>query len=231
MRIPLALKTGNQIIEKLVLLDSGAEGNFISQIAAYKLCLPLTQLEKKIKVLNIDGTLNTKAYITHTARVTFSIGGQDMTEDLMVLGLGGEQIILGMPWLQHYNPRIDWSNGKVEIPPRRKIKISCFRGILDQTDPEILIRAKTSVLQTLEHEKEEEKKKPIEETISKYLHEYKWQFEKHASERFPESRPYDHAIELKPGTENLNCKVYPLSPIEQQLQTQFLSENLQKGYI
>ncbi|ESK86044.1 hypothetical protein Moror_9396 [Moniliophthora roreri MCA 2997] len=140
-----------------------------------------------------------------------------MTEDLMVSGLGGEQIILRMPWLQHYNPQIDWTNGKIEIPPRRKINIKRFRGILDQTPPEVLIRAKTLVSQTLEHSKETEEKKPIEELIPDYLMEYKRQFEKHASERFPESRPYDHTIDLKPGTETLNCKVYPLSPIEQQL--------------
>uniref|UniRef100_A0A0W0FRA1 Putative reverse transcriptase-rnase h-integrase n=1 Tax=Moniliophthora roreri TaxID=221103 RepID=A0A0W0FRA1_MONRR len=161
----------------------------------------------------------------------FTIGNQKMTEDLMVSRLGGEQIILGMPWLQHYNPQIDWKHRTVEIPPRRKLNIKHFRGILDHTPTEVLIRAKTSVSQTLEHNQKLEEKKPIEELIPDYLVEYKRQFEKHASERFPKSRPYDHAINLKPGMEMLNCKVYQLSPIKQQLQNEFLTDNLCKGYI
>uniref|UniRef100_A0A0W0FZC5 Reverse transcriptase-rnase h-integrase n=1 Tax=Moniliophthora roreri TaxID=221103 RepID=A0A0W0FZC5_MONRR len=154
-----------------------------------------------------------------------------MTEDLMVSGLGGEQLILGMPWLRHYNPQIDWRSGEINFPPRRKINIKCFKGILDHTPAEVLIRAKTSVSQTLEHNQKTEEKKPIEELIPDFLIDYKRQFKKHASERFPESRPYNHAIDLKPGVETLNCKVYPLSLIEQQLQNKFLTDNLRKGYI
>uniref|UniRef100_A0A0W0G7B0 Putative reverse transcriptase-rnase h-integrase n=1 Tax=Moniliophthora roreri TaxID=221103 RepID=A0A0W0G7B0_MONRR len=231
MRIPLALYTGEQIVEKLALLDSGAEGNFISRVTARKLRLPLTKLEKRVKVLNVDGTLNTSAYVTHMARVTFFIGDKKMTEDLMVSGLGGEQLILGMPWLRHYNPQINWRNREIKFPTRRKLDIRRFRGILDHTPPEILIQAKTSVSQTLEHNQKTEEKKPVEELIPDFLIEYKRQFEKHVLERFPESRPYDHAIDLKPGIETLNCKVYSFSPIEQQLQNEFLTDNLHKGYI
>ncbi|ESK82853.1 pro-pol protein [Moniliophthora roreri MCA 2997] len=139
MRILLALYTRDQIIEKLALLDSGAEGNFISQVTARKLRLPLIKLEKRVKVLNIDGTLNTLAYVTHMARVTFFIGNRKMTEDLMVSRLGGEQIILGMLWLCHYNPQINWKHGKIEIPPRRKLNIKRFKGILDHMPAEVLI--------------------------------------------------------------------------------------------
>ncbi|ESK83646.1 pro-pol protein [Moniliophthora roreri MCA 2997] len=78
---------------------------------------------------------------------------------------------------------------------------------------------------------QEEKKKPIEELVPEYLLEYKRQFEKHASEQFSESQSYNHAIELIPRTDTLNCKVYPLSPIEQKLQEEFLSDNLRKKYI
>ncbi|ESK82067.1 reverse transcriptase-rnase h-integrase [Moniliophthora roreri MCA 2997] len=154
-----------------------------------------------------------------------------MTEDLMVSGLGGEQLILGMPWLRHYNLQINWRNGEIRFPSRRKLDIRRFKGILDHTPAEILIRAKTSVSQTLEHNQKTGEKKPIKELIPDFLIEYKQQFEKHVSERFPESRPYDHAIDLKPGIDILNCKVYPLSPIEQQLQNEFLTNNLRKGYI
>lgn len=56
-------------------------------------------------------------------------------------------------------------------------------------------------------------------------------FEKKAAERFPVSRPFDHAINLKPDFIPKNCKVYPLSPKEEQAMNEFIDENLHKGYI
>ena len=56
-------------------------------------------------------------------------------------------------------------------------------------------------------------------------------FEKKVSERFPISRDYDHAINLKPDFVPRNCKVYPLSPKETELMNEFIDENLRKGYI
>jgi hypothetical protein len=50
--------------------------------------------------------------------------------------------------------------------------------------------------------------------------------------KFPPSRPWDHKIEL---TENapkkFNCKIYPMSLKEQEVEDKFLDENLAKGYI
>jgi hypothetical protein len=63
------------------------------------------------------------------------------------------------------------------------------------------IRAKTSISQQLAHDKADsnpEKKKSLDDLLPKAYHEYKSVFEKEASERFPESRPWDHAIDLKP---------------------------------
>jgi hypothetical protein len=53
-----------------------------------------------------------------------------------------------------------------------------------------------------------------------------------AAHRFPASREWDHAIDLKPDAPTtLDCKVYPLSPGEDDALQAFLSENLDKGYI
>jgi hypothetical protein len=47
----------------------------------------------------------------------------------------------------------------------------------------------------------------------------------------PESRPYNHAIDLKEDFVPRNCKVYSLSPIEEKEMNEFVDENLCKGYI
>lgn len=57
-------------------------------------------------------------------------------------------------------------------------------------------------------------------------------FNKKQSERLPEHRPWDHAINLKPDFEPpKNCKIYPLAPVEQKELDSFIEENLRKGYI
>ena len=73
--------------------------------------------------------------------------------------------------------------------------------------------------------------KRLDELLPPEYLEYRHLFEKEASERFPEPRPWDHAIDLKPDFIPQDCKVYPLSPIEQQKLDEFLEENLAKNYI
>lgn len=73
--------------------------------------------------------------------------------------------------------------------------------------------------------------KTLDELIPKSYHDFLDVFEKKKAERFPESRPYDHAINLKPEFVPKNFKIYPLSPVEQQKLDEFLEENLRKGYI
>ncbi|KAJ8474222.1 hypothetical protein ONZ45_g16023 [Pleurotus djamor] len=56
-------------------------------------------------------------------------------------------------------------------------------------------------------------------------------FAKEAFDELPQSRPWDHAIELVDGSEPANCKVYPLSPVEQRELDAFIEENLNTGRI
>ena len=61
----------------------------------------------------------------------------------------------------------------------------------------------------------------------------KWKkvFEKKASERFPERRPWDHAIELKEDFKPKRGKIYNLSPLQQKSLDEWIKEQLGKGYI
>jgi hypothetical protein len=56
--------------------------------------------------------------------------------------------------------------------------------------------------------------------------EFRKVFEKEASERMPEHKAWDHAIDLKPDFIPKDCKVYPMNPEEQKEQEKFLEENL-----
>ena len=60
---------------------------------------------------------------------------------------------------------------------------------------------------------------------------YKDVFNKVTAEQFPESRPWDHAIDLKEDFVPSDCKVYPMTLPEQAKLNKFIDENLAKGYI
>ncbi len=71
-----------------------------------------------------------------------------------------------------------------------------------------------------------------QEQVPKEYHMFRKVFSEEESQRFPESRPWDHAIELLPdASQTLDCKVYPLTPGEQESLDKFLDEHLNKGYI
>ena len=76
---------------------------------------------------------------------------------------------------------------------------------------------------------EQEKAKPKLEwyqIVPKQYHEYSTVFQKETFDKLPQNQPIDHAIDLKPGTKPVNCKIYPLSPSEQVELDKFLKENL-----
>jgi hypothetical protein len=57
-------------------------------------------------------------------------------------------------------------------------------------------------------------------------------FSDEAADRFPPSREWDHAIDLKPGAPNaLDCKVYPMTRDEDTALEKSLDEMVAKGYI
>jgi len=72
-------------------------------------------LERLIMVRNIDGTNNSAGAITHQVEVNVYYKGYIERMRMDVYDLGKTDIILGMLWLQAYNPEINWETGKVKM--------------------------------------------------------------------------------------------------------------------
>jgi hypothetical protein len=81
--------------------------------------------------------------------------------------------------------------------------------------------------------KENSKKqdKMDEQLVPVEYHKYLDIFSEEKAHCFPESRPWDHKIEMKEGFEPKLFKNYNLTPAEQPELDKFLKENLEKGYI
>jgi len=104
--------------------------------------------------------------------------------------------------------------------------------ITGQTDNKLWINAKANVSTALASEQNLKKEeRTLDEMLPPELMDYQHVFDKTTAERFPESRPWDHAIDLKEDFIPKDCKVYPLTVPEQAELDKFLKENLEKGYI
>ena len=97
------------------------------------------------------------------------------------------------------------------------------------------IDATQTISQKLAEEQSKSKsdcvQKTFEEIVPAHYHNFKTVFSKESFDELPVRKPWDHAIELKPGSEPHRCKIYPLSPNEQAELDTFLDENLKTGRI
>ena len=100
------------------MIDSGATALFLDHSFVRKHKISLTPLRQPINLYNIDGSSNQAGQITHFARLKLSLDGFDEWTDFLATNLGGESVILGLPWLRKVNPHINWQQGYIRIPPR-----------------------------------------------------------------------------------------------------------------
>ena len=205
LRIPIQVCVFDKTISASALIDSGAEGQFISSKFVIRNRIPTHKLSKPIPVLNVDGSPNANGMITHYTVRLLKVGRRQCPTLFYVTSIGKEDIILGLPWLKKYNPNIDWKKQTINI-------------------------RKTTTATSLAQQKQQIKGQPSELVPATY-HNYLSLFEKGAASRLPEHRPYDHAINLKPEFIPKDCKVYSMSPQELQALNEFLTENLEKRYI
>ena len=89
------------------LLDSGATGLVMSKEFARKHKFRRTELERPVHVRNVDGTFNYAGLIVDTVEIEIFFKGHKERMSIDVMGGQKWGVILGMPWLRHYNPEID----------------------------------------------------------------------------------------------------------------------------
>jgi hypothetical protein len=99
-------------------------------------------------------------------------------------------------------------------------------SIVQQLESESTIRGISTDLAIQAGEQQEATKIPEE---YQYLAQV---FDDEASQRFPPSREWDHAIDLKPGAPDaLDCKIYPMTREEDIALENFVDKMIGNGYI
>ena len=61
---------------------------------------------------------NQARHITHFARLALKVDEQECWTNFLVTDIGGEGIILGLPWLWKVNPKVDWEKGWLSVEPK-----------------------------------------------------------------------------------------------------------------
>jgi len=97
------------------LIDSGAGGTFIDKKFTKQNEIALIPIGKKIQIFNADGTENNSGTIESCIWLKIQMGKKKISIRFLVTELGKDKMILGLPWLKQYNPKIDWNTGKVDI--------------------------------------------------------------------------------------------------------------------
>ena len=116
MSFPISLQEKNKTVNTTTLIDSGETRNFMDICLLSLDNFVLIHLPEPITAYNVDGTMNQKGTIRWKARTTITFEDHADPIELMILQLSKPRIILGMPWLKKWNPKIDWNHLSMSLP-------------------------------------------------------------------------------------------------------------------
>ena len=103
--------------------------------------------------------------------------------------------------------------------------------LLELMEENIQVNKVTIATELAAEENWMKEEKTDKKLVPQEYHEYLDVFSEEKAAQFPESRSWDHKIEMKEGFEPKSFKNYNLTPAEQLKLNKFLKENLEKGYI
>jgi hypothetical protein len=121
LQLPLNIVTYQRKLEDIALIDSGTTNNFIDFRTVNKLGLGTRKIPRPIELYNVDGTHNQAGKIEQNVQLYIDNGQQRVLTPFFVTNLGKDRIILGYPWFEAFNPKIDWKEGKL-LGPRMELK-------------------------------------------------------------------------------------------------------------
>ena len=223
--------------------------NFIHPRTLRQLCLPTQELERPHDVRNVDGTTNKGGQISQTTTLKIRHNGTETLHKFFITDIGPDDFIFGYPFFESARPNIDWQTGHVSgtttvssentaewrARPKangRQPRTPAWVRQIPGWEPgdEVWCRTiigKTMVAQQLAEQAIDKTKRTWQKIVPKCYHKFSRVFSERDSEKFPDRRPWDHAINLKPDAPtSINCRVYPLLPAEKEEQHKFLDQNL-----
>lgn len=197
-----------------MLVDNGSTGSLIDKRLVEQSGIPRIKLPRPTLLVNADKSMNKR--ITHVVQLNVKLGPHVEEMVFAIANLGKAGAFLGFDWLEKHNPNINWRTREVRLsdPP-----VNNCTTDLQEGDKVLWVDLETRATSIL---LDPPKTSPIPEVFQ----EWNDVFMKEGFYELPPKREWDHAIELVPGAKLRDCKVYPLSPIQQRELDKFIEENL-----
>ena len=223
------LRTRKRRVDQKALLDNGATECFVHPQVVQRLNLETRKLQHPRNVRNVDGIPNKAEKITEAVDLITNHRGTKVTHVFFVVDIGPDDFILGYPFLEASVPVVNWADATLEDTttlstcdtdmwqpptkgaPRQKKKVSLWVCALPGWFPgdevwEQFICKGTVAQQLMIEVNEQKEEKPWQELVPPQYHRHTKVFHKKDSEKFPDRRPWDHAIDLKPDAPaSINC--------------------------
>ena len=258
MQIPITLHTTQKKANHIAFLDCGATECFISQRFINKHRLGVNLMENPQKLQNADGSPNAGGGLKYFTKLEVVTGETPHLLHFYIADMGPDDLVLGYPWFTATNTHPDWTTstlpdsviictkGVASGKPMRSVRVAEMRTMIQnqpllEAGEELYLHimkinpacaAKTTVAQQLVEQATDKTVRTWDQIVPAHYHKHAKVFSKEAAQQFPESRDWDHAIDLKLNAPNtMDCKVYPLSPTEDIALQKFIAKNLGKGYI
>ena len=243
------------------LIDSGATGNFIDLGLLSLANFPLKKMSQPVRAFNVNGSLNKRGTIMWKASTRMLLSKEPENIELMVVGLGRCQIILGIPWLKTWNPCIDWKFHSLSFPTSSPTDYDehilpqqyLLRWLGLDVDQELssLYNQWYSSKVNVSPREYLPPEDPLDESIQKitlstqlaqdtktteiplpkWCKDFKDVFSEKTYNTLPPHCPYDHTIDLKPSFIPKIAKVYPLNPKEKEACQALVEEHLKTRHI
>jgi hypothetical protein len=148
--------------------------------------LKRVKLPKPQKVKNVDGMLNRSGEVTKGVTLIIKYNGRPQKHLFYVANIGEDNHILGYPFLEAANPKINWTKGTIEGTIILLTTKSHLEQSMGTTQPIWL--AKTTTATQLAMEAASMKKREWYNFIPSQYHKFKKAFLESASEQFPERK-------------------------------------------
>jgi len=219
-------------IRSHALIDSGATGDaFIDKASAERPNFPLFELEEPRPLTLIYRQPVSSGAITHITKIGLSLNNHHEMIPAFVTKLGGYHLTLGIPWLKHYDVKIDFASNSLAFESEYCLK-KCFNDVtiaygIEEEFPHFL-RAYAAQC-ALGHKVLDKDEVPQihPNQYDKFLH----LFLEKTEDKLPPHGRFDHEIPLHPGFVPPFGPIYGLSPPGLSVLYEWLDENLDKKFI
>jgi len=193
----------------------------------------------------VDGTENKKGKITHYCWLRILYNGKQKLQKFFLTSLGKDRMILGYPFLQEFNPQIDWTEGELKdgTVALQSTKFRYLKRIFRQAEealkrtgqlPDRLVAflRHTNLAQEWNCLEEMKCTHMMMETIPKEFRHHWRVFSEELSKRFPPNQSPNMTVKFLPDApSSIKCKPYPCSKVEGEIEEAWIKQEKALGCI